>query len=170
MRCLAILIAIAAALVFSLAFNMIAVLSMLGSAPIALDPLVHGDLSELFVYGPVWALPRWSFADQMVAFGPMAVMAAVGALLLVAARRWRQVSSTWFALLALLAGAIPFAVGAIALSNNTSHPDTGPWLVWMLVGPAYAAVITVGFLIRGAWQGRRLGSAAMRTPVAVMGN
>lgn len=149
MRCLAAFVGIASVLVIGLVLNMIAVLSALDSQSLDVALLMRGDLSQLVTYPAVWQVPDWPHAAQLVEVGPLVLMIAIGVILCRAMRKMPKVSSTWFAFTALVLGAVPYAVGAIALRDNTSASETGPWLVWMLHGPAYAAIVAVAFLVRG---------------------
>lgn len=123
---------------------------------IALDPLMRGDLTPVFTSGVFWSdFPSWPYhAAHFLAFGPAATMAMVGALLLAAQRRWRW-PAAFVALLMLLGGSIPFAVGRIMLHGNTVPEATGAWLLWMLAGPCYAAVLALLVLGVGGWRQAR---------------
>jgi hypothetical protein len=65
----------------------------------------------------------------------------------------------------LLSGAVPYGVGAIALADNQVADRTGPWLLWMLLGPMYAALLSLGWSVRGWWPKAARGRSAVR-PVA----
>jgi len=47
----------------------------------------------------------------------------------------------------LAIGALPYAIGAIALRDNTVAREAGPWLLWMLAGPLYAALLALACLV-----------------------
>lgn len=149
MRVLACLVGAASVLVVVLVLNMISVLSSLEGQPLDIALLMRGDLSELLAYGPIWTLPGWPMLEQVVAWGPLSVVAVFGALLVHLARKHRSLPSTWLAVLALGSGLVPYTVGALVLHDNVVAEHTGPWLVWMLHGPAYAALLALAFLARG---------------------
>ena len=154
MKVLAALVAVASIVVVLLAVTAIGLLSILDSGmDIAIDPLVRGDLTPLFTSRVfLWEFPAWPYrVAPLLVFGPAVTMAAVGALLLAAQRRWHWPAGL-VALLALLAGVVPYAVGTVALHDNTVPQAAGAWLVWMLAGPMYAALLGLAFLIGGAWQ------------------
>jgi hypothetical protein len=163
MRVLAVLVAIVALSVLPLVTTTCAVLCSLDGRDIAIAPLVRGDLSELLASATFWrAFPYLGHVETLLAFGPAACMAFVAAFLFAAARRWPHVPNAVLALLALVSGGVPYAVGAIALRDNTVPEVTGRWLMWMLGGPLYAALLSLGVLARGVLS-RRAHAAA---PVA----
>src|SRR5688572_13607853 len=151
MRALAVAVALLAVFVAALACTALTVLSSLDGSGLALEPLVRGDLRELFVSRVFWtAFPSWPHASLLLAFGPAVVVATLAALLGAAARRWPRCPGTVLAAGALLGGAVPYTVGAIALRDNTVSGVAGPWLVWMLVGPLYAAALSLGVVLHAA--------------------
>lgn len=153
MKVLAGLVAVASVLVVLLATTAITLLSYLDSGmDIAIEPLLRGDLAPLFTSPAFWGdFPTCHHTAHLLVFGPAVTIATIGAFLLAAQRAWRWPAAP-VALCALFSGVVPYAVGAIALRGNTVPEITGPWLVWMLTGPMYAALLGLAFLLGGAWQ------------------
>ncbi|MBL9077961.1 MAG: hypothetical protein JNL08_10685 [Planctomycetes bacterium] len=138
--------------------------NLVAPVDVDLDALVRGELGTLFASQAYWqAFPNWTVDGNLVAFGPAAQLAMLAAFVVAASRRWPRVPPAAWAGLLLLGGALPYAVGAIALHGNTAPADCGRWLSWMLVGPCYAAFAALGFLavapIRALAQ-QKLGHAA----------
>lgn len=163
------LLGIAAIVVLSFALTAVAVLSRLdGRTDFAVEPLVRGDLGGLFASRTVWrAFPALPDAAGLLAFGPAATVLLLSAVVLAAARRWRHVPTFVWPAVALAIGVVPYAIGAVALRGNALPQATGGWLVWMLLGPAYAAVASLLLLGHST---RRGGRAARRIghPVAMV--
>jgi hypothetical protein len=155
MRAVTVAVALLAVFVAALACTALTVLSALDGADVALEPLVRGELRQLFASSTFWnVFPSWPHASLLLAFGPAVVVATLAALLGAAARRWPRCPAAVLAAGALLGGTIPYAVGAITLRGNTAPGVAGPWLVWMVVGPLYAASLSLGIVLRGAWARR----------------
>lgn len=126
-----------------------------GPLDFALEPLVQGDLRGLFGSRTFWsAFPASPQFDNLLAVGPLLTVLVLAAAVVAAARRLPRVRPERWAAPMLACGAVPYAVGAIALRDNTVPEHTGPWLAWMLLGPAYAALLALGLLARTAWAGR----------------
>lgn len=149
MNWLGLVVAVAAVFVALCACTAISVLSALDGADIDLEPLIVGDLGQLFVSQTFWlSFPTLWHVQALIGPAPGAVMLAIGAGLWCWQRRCGP-RPPLVASLALLAGVVPYAVGAIALIGNTDAPATGPWLSWMLQGPLYAALLALTFLGSG---------------------
>jgi len=156
-------VAIACAVVASLAANAIAVLTRLADSDVAIAPLVVGDLTQLFASTSFWrpfpSLPPLAVA---LAWGPLLVVAAAA---LVVARATPRAAAATRAAQVLAVGALPFAVGLIALRGNTDPAAAGPWLAWMLAGPLYAALGGLAAVLRAALPRRDAAAAVVARPV-----
>lgn len=99
------------------------------------------------------AFPSVPHATLTLAFGPAVVTATIAVLLRAAARRWPGCPAGVLAAGALLGGSVPSVIGAVALRGITVPGVAGPWLVWRVVGPLYAALLSLGIVIvlRVAW-------------------
>lgn len=150
------LLVVAGVLIVTLASTAMHVLSNLGDADFVIEPLVRGDLRPLFASATfAAALPAACHPSLLFQFGPAALMAAIGAVVLAASRRWPELPAAWLATIVLAAGVVPYAVGALMLRGNVVAEATGPWLIWMLLGPFYAVLLSWSFLVRGAWLARQ---------------
>jgi hypothetical protein len=119
---------------------------------VPLEPLARGDLRVLLA-APSFLERFPSVPNPRSCLAPscgLLVLAMCGALLLVS-RRWRRCPA---AALALLSGAVPYAIGALALADNVVPSEAGRWLVWMVHGPLYAAVASLVFAARELLLGR----------------
>ena len=141
----------------------IEVLSNLGGpVDFALEPLVQGDLRGLFASRTFWnAFPALPHPASLIAVGPMVTVLVWLAGVVGCARRLPHIRPALWAAAMLAGGCVPYAVGAVGLGGNTVPEHAGPWLVWMLHGPAYAAVAALLLLRRWprvpADQARKIG-------------
>lgn len=127
----------------------IAVLSALDSATdFPIEPLIHGDLRPLLASGAfARAFPSLPFAASLWSLGPAVILGVFAGLLVEIGHRTLALPAPAMAAAMLLAGAIPFAIGALALHDNSDPHAAGQWLLWMLAGPGYAAVGCLPFLL-----------------------
>jgi hypothetical protein len=158
-------------LVIAVATTVCDLLTCLDGSDIPLAPLVVGDLRPLLASDQfAAAFPSCEHPMQMLAFGPAAGVAVIASLLVAAARRWPRLrDGSLLATLALLSGALPYAIGVLALRGNAVPEHSGRWLQWQLTGAALAAAVSLAFLAWGAW--RRLASRGGSTvmPAAAVG-
>lgn len=143
MRILALVTTFVAVAIVLVATTACSYLSVLEVADFDITPLIQGDLRPLFTSPRFWSefpcLWRW---NTLVAVGPAFAVAIAFVGVLAIGRRLRLRHEVRAAM-ALLTGVFPYAIGAFALRYNTVAADTGPWLVWMLIGPLYAAVLAL---------------------------
>jgi hypothetical protein len=146
MKLLALLVTLLAAGVLLAGNTAACLLSVLDvHCDVDVTSLMVGELRPLFRSDAfAAAFPHLEVGEQLVAVGPLLMMFGVGIGLVLVRRRWR-VPAAAMGMAALFAGALPYAVGALALRGNTVPEATGPWLVWMLLGPMYGAVLAVLF-------------------------
>jgi hypothetical protein len=150
MRLLAVLTACLALFVVAMATTACSLLSQLERVDFPIEPLIQGDLRPLFRSPMFWQqFPRCDHLGVLLHFGPAAVVMLLGALLLAVARRRPELPAPLWALLMLLVGIVPYGVGALALAGNLVAERTGPWLLWQLLGPAYAALLSLAWSWRG---------------------
>lgn len=140
-----VLVAAVAVGLAQIALTALALLSSLDRADFAIEPLVRGELtgmrrSRTFAA----ALATLPHVQACGAYGPAVLMAALGS------------------------GALPDTIGALQLRTNTIEAATGPWLVWMVVGPLYAALLALGSqahpLVARAWLRRSTACAVAVGP------
>lgn len=153
------LVAIACAVVALLAATAMALLTRLADGDIAIEPLIVGDLTQLFASTAFWrAFPSLPPLAIAMAWGPALVVVAAA---FVVARATPRATTAMRAARALALGALPYAIGALALRGNAEPADAGPWLVWMLAGPLYAALIGLLVVMRAALPRREAPAAAV---------
>lgn len=140
MRAMAWCAGVAATGVVLVAATAVDCLTSFAGGDVEVDPLVRGDLAQLFASATFRAsFPSFGGLAEWFAAGPMALVFAGAVAIALAWRRCRAApSSLPFAL--LLVGAVPYAIGAFALRDNAVPEDAGPWLLWMIVGPGWAAI------------------------------
>lgn len=126
-------------------------LSVLDVVDFEIEPLIRGDLRPLFTSAQFWqAFPcLWRWSD-VAALGPGLVVGVAWLGVFALGRRLRLRRDAW-ATVSLAVGVLPYAIGALALRDNTVAQDTGAWLVWMLVGPLYAALLALACLVASWW-------------------
>lgn len=162
---LEVLVAAVATGVILLASTAMAVLSALADSDIAIEPLVVGDLRQLFASHAFWAaFPQLPHLELLWRPGPLLT---TGLAAVAAGRALRRRSSAVTAAAVLACGVLPYAVGAVALRGNTVPDATGPWLLWMLLGPLAAAVLALASLLWRRRPARAANSPAPETTVLV---
>ena len=138
---------------------------------------VQGHLAPLFASSFVWS--RYPAApNHLTALADQRALLTTIPLLLIALYFARIRGRRPFPLLIVICLAValvPYAVGMIALHDNTLLERTGPWLAVMLLGPLYAlaacAVICIVELLRpdsrhrSLWGRLPLECPPLRTPV-----
>ena len=128
--------------------NMISNLSEFSPPHLTKDIVVSGKAHHFLLAQKTWEhfpprpWPLFRFVD-LRALGLMAV--AMSCVYIVARVRMRW-SYSMVGLLCLIASAVPYSLGAVALSNNTVPENAGPWLVTMLLGVLYGSM-TCGVLV-----------------------
>lgn len=147
MRALAFVTAFVAVAIVLVASTTCSFLSVLDDADFDVEPVIRGDLRPLFTSPRWWlAFPCLRHWSDVAAPGPALVVGTAWLGLVVVGRRWSLRHET-LAALSLAIGALPYAIGAVALRDNVVAQETGAWLVWMLAGPLWAAVLALGCLV-----------------------
>ena len=148
--------------VILLACTAVSVLSALDGVGVAVEPLMVGDLGQLLQSHTFWAaFPAFANSMSWFAPGPLVLVLGMSSVLLAVWLRWARLKAPVLALLVLLSGIAPYAVGAIALAGNTVAEAAGPWLAWMLLGPLYAALMALLWLAVGMLATRRADASAV---------
>ena len=116
-------------------------LNLQSPGDVNLDKIMQGHLLHVLGTGTFWSLypslpPLQSMVHSVACFLTVPLLAGAYYLL----RHRRRCEFSTVALVSLLVGAVPYAVGRLALCQGLEPESVGPWVATMLLGLLYAGL------------------------------
>jgi hypothetical protein len=163
MRALAWISVLVGLLLMAAAITAAGLMATLDGYPDLIDQVLRGEIAQLCLLPCFWQAMPWAILNPhlwhpylyLTAFMPMAVIVA-GVLW-----AWRRRGAVHLApagLLCLLGAALPWATGAFMLARIERPTEAGPWILVMLGGVFWGAIVCVALacwdLGRDRWQRR----------------